>query len=583
MIGETLGSYEVREQIGEGGMGEVYLARHKHIERKAAIKVLRSQYSADAELVARFFSEARSANLVKHDGIVEIYDCAVHTDGRAFIVMEYLEGQTLGAALERLGCVDEVMTMVDLSWQIATALQAAHDKGIIHRDLKPDNIFLTFVENHGPSPVVKILDFGIAKLMHSTVKATQTGSLLGTPLYMSPEQGRGSGVVGHRTDIYSLGCIMFEMVTGRPPFVREGAGELIVAHASEMPPPASKIKPRLPPEIDQLIGSMLSKRPEDRPQSMQDVANVLNMFRAHKSTVDSTAPFIGELDDGSTSQFQRQSPSIVESPSLEAKARPRRVAPTEILPPSDRESRSPGSVIQTPMAAQHSWIIRAQQTSGEPRRKRPMVRERPASGRSDRPSRKKEELPSAGGRSVLLRSLGFGAIGGVAILAVFYFAASSRSKPESKGETTTAASPEDVTASVAPPPLAQNPPASPPPAPAPVAQPAPAHPPAAAEQEKAKRPSHHAPAGSATGAGADALASGLQSFKAGDYIAAGIQAKKAVRQGAGVRAYLLLGDSMIRLQSYADAQQAYQSALEIDPSSGRARHGLRLAKQKASQ
>jgi serine/threonine protein kinase len=208
MIGETLGSYEVKKKIGEGGMGVVYLAKHRHIDRMAAIKVLRPQFSAKPDLVARFFAEARSANLVKHVGIVEIYDCAVHADGNAYIVMEYLEGQTLGAALERLGRVDDVTTIADLSWQIAAALQAAHDKLIVHRDLKPDNVFLTFVPERGPSPVVKILDFGIAKLLHSTIKATQTGSLLGTPLYMSPEQGRGAGLVDHRADIYSLGCIM---------------------------------------------------------------------------------------------------------------------------------------------------------------------------------------------------------------------------------------------------------------------------------------------------------------------------------------------------------------------------------------
>jgi len=258
MIGETLGSYEVRKRIGEGGMGEVYLAEHKHMGRMAAIKVLRPQFSGEAELVGRFFAEARSTNLVKHPGIVQVYDCAVHTNGRAYIVMEYLEGQTLGAALEQLGCVDEVMTIVDLSWQIATALQAAHNKDIIHRDLKPDNIFLTFQPEQGPSPVVKILDFGIAKLLHSKVKATQTGSMLGTPLYMSPEQGRGAGLVDHRTDIYSLGCIMFELYSGHPPFSGSSVEDVLAAHMTMQPPPLTGITD-LSPKLATVVLRLLTK------------------------------------------------------------------------------------------------------------------------------------------------------------------------------------------------------------------------------------------------------------------------------------------------------------------------------------
>ena len=164
LVKDVFGSYRVLQRIGEGGMGEVYLAEHQHIDRVAAIKVLRPEFSANGDLVNRFFAEARAANVIKHPSIVEIYDCSVHTDGRAYIAMEYLEGQTLGKALETLGCVDDFLTVVDLSWQIATALQAAHDKGIVHRDLKPDNIFLTFSQNKG-RPIVKILDFGIAKLL----------------------------------------------------------------------------------------------------------------------------------------------------------------------------------------------------------------------------------------------------------------------------------------------------------------------------------------------------------------------------------------------------------------------------------
>ena len=366
LTSDVFGSYRVVHRLGAGGMGEVYLAEHMHIDRHAAVKVLRPEFSANGELVTRFFAEAKAANLIKHPSIVEIYDCSVLPDGRAYIVMEYLEGQTLGSALESSGCIDDFMTFVDLSWQIANALQAAHDKGIVHRDLKPDNIFLAFAPELGPAPVIKILDFGIAKLLYSAIRTTQTGSLLGTPLYMSPEQARGSGTVDHRTDIYAMACIMFEMLTGRPPFVREGMGDIIMAHMSEMPPRASRIKPRIPPEIDQLISRMLAKRPEDRPQSMQEVMAALDPFRVRKSALASTTPFIPELDDGPTRQIERpEAPAIAPAP--EAKPR-RQVPPTEIIPASEREDQPRHAEISaprisSPMITEESWIVRAQRTS----------------------------------------------------------------------------------------------------------------------------------------------------------------------------------------------------------------------------
>ena len=607
ILGSYLGSYEVRQQIGEGGMGEVYLAKHKLMDRMAAIKVLRPKYSTETDLVARFFAEARAANLVKHPGIVEIYDCAVHTDGRGYIVMEYLEGQTLGSALERLGCVDDAATIVDLAWQIATALQAAHDKGIVHRDLKPDNIFLTFVPEQGPSPQVKILDFGVAKLLHSHNKATQTGSLLGTPLYMSPEQARGLGSVDHRTDIYALGCIMFEMVTGRPPFVREGMGDLIIAHASETPPLASKIKPRIPPELDELINRMLAKRPEDRPQSMREVLAILEMFRGHKSAMAATAPFLPDPDEGVTGQFKSSS-SAVAAPLPEAKPIRRRVAPTELLPPSEREDHSPRSVVQAPMFPEHSWIVQAQRTAEEKRPRRPVVEyerkaspsppaqtphpvvhERPISTRSERKSRsEKTHSPDASSRSNILdwiRPIAVGVVGGVVLLVILRMVLPS-AKPDPGAPAEKIASPTSPPVPVEIPPLAQapTPPAPPPPAAAaPTAAPVQPAAPPAGTPAKPKQPAHRPQAAPITGLGAEALNAGYKAFKEGDFISAGIEAKRAARRGAGTTAFLLLGDSMMRLQSYVEAEQAYQSALELDPVSGKARLGLRLARQKASR
>jgi len=574
IIGETFGSYEVSKKIGEGGMGEVYLALHKHMGRMAAIKVLRQKYSSEPDVVERFFIEARSASLVEHPGIVRVYDCAVHTDGRAYIVMEYLEGQTLGSALERVGCVDDMLTIVDLSWQIATALQAAHDKGIIHRDLKPDNIFLTFLPDQGPKPIVKILDFGIAKLLHSLVKATQTGSLLGTPLYMSPEQGRGSGLIDHRADIYSLGCIIFEMVTGRPPFVREGAGELIVAHASEMPPLASKIQRSTPPEIAQLIASMLAKRPEDRPQSMQEVATRLEMFRGHKSAMAATEPLIPDvpsLDDGQTSQHRPAA-----EPARESKPQPRKVAPTEILPPEERDVPSPRSIVQSPMVTEHSWLVRVHETSFEPPPRREVRRRPQPSTLSSSPATSGSSVPHRPYAYFVSYVGGGFLLGGLIVLVVVL-----TSRPKAAREEAPAA------VEVALPKLAFSPPPPPsPPAPAPVlaappAQTAPPH----AEPPKAKPRPHRRPAKASPvrkDSATEALKAAEDALADSDYFYAALLAKLAVDHGAGVRAYLILGQSKFQLKSYVEARRAYQTALDLDPENPTALLGLRAINMRTS-
>ena len=278
-VGDKLGAYTIQRRIGAGGMGAVYLAEHLHIGRKAAIKVLLAELSSRPDIVARFFNEARATGLLKHPGIVEILDCDVHSSGRAYIVMEFLEGETLGASLERIGSFEEEPTSAAaIAGQIAAALTAAHGKGIVHRDLKPDNIFLTSTPDEETPIRVKILDFGIAKLFgdgSAEGRKTRTGSLLGTPLYMSPEQCRGAGQIDHRSDIYSLGCIIFELLSGRPPFVREGHGELIIAHNSEPPPELASLVPSVAPALAGLVARMLAKDVAQRPQAMADVVREL--------------------------------------------------------------------------------------------------------------------------------------------------------------------------------------------------------------------------------------------------------------------------------------------------------------------
>jgi serine/threonine-protein kinase len=280
LIGRTIGSYTIVDKLGAGGMGEVYLAEHRRIARRAAIKFLLPSLSRDSDVVARFFNEARATSVIKHPGIVEIFDCDV-VDDRAYIVMEYLEGESLAGALNRVGSfAGEIASVASVGGQIAGALSAAHAKGIIHRDLKPENVFLAMEDGGDGNFTVRILDFGIAKLAGDSAiggggSNTRTGSVLGTPVYMSPEQCRGLSTVDFRADIYALGCIMFEMLTGRHVFVKEAPGDLLVAHIHEPAPRVSSLMPAVPPVLDDLIARMLAKNPADRPISMAAVVSEL--------------------------------------------------------------------------------------------------------------------------------------------------------------------------------------------------------------------------------------------------------------------------------------------------------------------
>jgi serine/threonine-protein kinase len=275
MIGRTVGGYVILERIGAGGMGEVYLGEHRRLERQAAIKFLLPGLSRDADLVTRFFNEARALSMIKHPGIVEVLDCDV-LDDRAYIVMEYLVGESMGDVLARVGgLVSEARAVAAVLGQVASALDVAHAKGIIHRDLKPENLFFALDEQRPFG--VKILDFGIAKLASENVantSFTRPGSLLGTPTYMAPEQCRGISGIDHRVDIYSLGCILFEMLAGRKVFEMEGAGDLLAAHIHLQPPRLADHAKGVPGVFDDLVTRMLAKNPDDRPQTMGEVISV---------------------------------------------------------------------------------------------------------------------------------------------------------------------------------------------------------------------------------------------------------------------------------------------------------------------
>jgi serine/threonine-protein kinase len=275
--GQQIGGYTVLNLLGRGGMGEVYLAQHRRVARRAAIKVLIPELSQNAAVLERFFNEARAASLIRHPGIVEILDCDLYL-GQAYIVMELLDGESFGGYLYRTGPLElDLPFLLGVGASVAGAVGAAHATGIVHRDLKPDNIHLHLGFGADPAVAVKILDFGIAKLalQDGRPSQTSTGVVLGTPTYMSPEQCRGAGRVDARSDVYSLGCIFYEATCGFPPFVGEGMGDLIVAHVSEAPVPPIERVPSIPPALNDLILRMLAKSPDERPQTMNDVVVAL--------------------------------------------------------------------------------------------------------------------------------------------------------------------------------------------------------------------------------------------------------------------------------------------------------------------
>ena len=276
MQGTIVGQYKITGKLGEGGIGAVYTAEHTLIGRKAAIKTLLPEYSNKRETVERFFNEARAATSVSHPGIVEIYDFGYQPDGTAFIVMELLPGESLGTRLRRAGKLGAAEAS-EIIRQAASALAAAHQQKVIHRDLKPDNLFLVPDPEIGER--VKILDFGIAKLTtdrsQSSVK-TRTGAVMGTPAYMSPEQCVGAGKVDRRSDLYSLGCIFFELLCGQPPFIGEGAGAVIGAHIYQTPSLPRSIEPSIPPEYEALITRLLAKDPQARMGSAQELVAALS-------------------------------------------------------------------------------------------------------------------------------------------------------------------------------------------------------------------------------------------------------------------------------------------------------------------
>jgi serine/threonine-protein kinase len=275
-VGDVIGQYRILRTLGSGGMGVVYAAEHTLLGRPAAIKVLLPDFSQKPEIVTRFFNEAKAATAIRHPGIIEIYDFGWSGTGAAFIVMELLTGEPLTTRLKAARIPWH--RALQLGRQIAGALSAAHDKGIVHRDLKPDNVFIVRDPEVPGGERIKLLDFGIAKLAgdaNSVSNVTRTGSVIGTPTYMSPEGCRGVAI-DNRADIYSLGCVLYELMTGRPPFVGEGSGDVLAAHIHIAPPSLAEHGAQVPPTVERLMRTMLAKSPNNRIQSATELIEAID-------------------------------------------------------------------------------------------------------------------------------------------------------------------------------------------------------------------------------------------------------------------------------------------------------------------
>jgi serine/threonine protein kinase len=285
----SIDKYRVVGILGEGGMGRVYEAVEPDTGRRVAIKTLRAELTHDGEMLARFKSEARALDMVKHEGLVKIYATGTLPSGEAYIVMEFLSGQALRRRLT--AGPPPLASALHIAAQVAEVLAVVHEHKIVHRDLKPENIMLLGAPN--ASPQVKILDFGIAKVSTQTQSQTQivtrTGTIFGTPTYMAPEQCGGDGEICDRTDVYALGVLLYEMLAGRPPFVGETDQQLIGKHLFQKPPPLRQVHADASADLELLVHAMLAKKGEQRPSMKAVSAAIAVLARGERLSQSHTA------------------------------------------------------------------------------------------------------------------------------------------------------------------------------------------------------------------------------------------------------------------------------------------------------
>lgn len=317
--GYRIGPYRIVRLLGQGGMGAVYEARQESLDRRVALKTLHAEYAQNQEAVSRFFNEAKVLSRLEHPSIVQASDFGNAADGSAYLVMEYLHGQSLGRRLSELARRGErlpTVTALQIAYQVADVLAVAHAQGIVHRDIKPDNLMLV-VDTVAPGGErAKVLDFGIAKLSDLQDKGgvkTGTQQMMGTPAYMSPEQCAGAGGVDAKTDVYALGCVLYEALAGRAPFVAMGAGQLIGMHLYQSPPPLLGLAPKVPAGVAELVHRMLTKNKDQRPSmtdTADDLAKLLSKLSGSSVMLRSQALVVAPADGSRVQAAQQPSTTL---------------------------------------------------------------------------------------------------------------------------------------------------------------------------------------------------------------------------------------------------------------------------------
>jgi serine/threonine-protein kinase len=371
--GTQLGEYRIEAPLGGGGMGEVFAAVHPKIGKRAAVKVLKKELSNPFN-VERFIDEAKVVNTIGHPNIVDIFAFGEMPDGRCYFVMELLIGQTLRERIARGPLQSSEVR--EILKPLTRALDAAHAKGVIHRDLKPDNIFL--VDVPGEKPIVKLLDFGIAKLAKADhrVEQTKSGVMVGTPQYIAPEQAKGHAVDA-RADIYALGGITFEMLTGRPPFVADNAMEMVAKHLMEAPPKPSSIASGISQELDSLVVAMLAKDPAHRP-TLADVALIVDRMKLGPIRLEDaqTSPYGGGARDQ-----DHVTPPVRDTPL----PRPGPVSqPPLPLRPPPLATPLPVAAVMTPAPAPPTSTFRGEPVSGAHTSVEPIITVPPIADHTER-------------------------------------------------------------------------------------------------------------------------------------------------------------------------------------------------------
>ncbi len=322
LLGQPLfGGYAVTRQIGRGGMGAVYLAENTHLGKKLAVKVLLPERSVSPHLTARFLAEARAASALRHRNIIDVIDASQLTDGRHYILMEYLEGETLSSFGRRHGPLP-IATALAILCQVCAGLEAAHQRGIIHRDLKPANLFITPRPDH--PLLVKILDFGIAKLEDPTLAGdveTRSQTVAGTPAYMSPEQARAMRDVDARTDVYAVAVIAYEMLTASLPYTAGSIGELVHQQSHRVPPSLAALRDDVPRAWSELLELGMAIDVSRRIPSVRQLAEaMIDATPRGDEIVQAAAPLLGSRTSTAPRSHTTDWSRLAVAPSLEPAA-----------------------------------------------------------------------------------------------------------------------------------------------------------------------------------------------------------------------------------------------------------------------